>query len=100
MRCPDCGGEMVERQNPTAEQAWCGTWFDHPPVELGGCSRVRTILEPSAALLRQEDELHADHHARLGHVRCPTCERQPSRRPHFDNQPIYTSPEQQDRSEK
>jgi len=63
--CPGCGADMLPRTNPTPEQAWCGTWFDHVPVPLGGCTRFPTLLKPSAALLQQDADLRAEHESRL-----------------------------------
>lgn len=65
LKCRSCGAELVERANPTAIDAWCGTWFDHPPVAPGDCTRRDTVLIESEALKQQNAELLAEHESRL-----------------------------------
>lgn len=55
--CSRCGAALVARVNPTLEQAWCGEWFDHPPVPFDRCGNQRgSVLLASAALNRQDEE--------------------------------------------
>lgn len=63
--CRACGTTLVERTNPTWEQAWCGTWFDHPPAPDGDCTRKGTVLIESEALKQQNAELRAERESRL-----------------------------------
>lgn len=56
--CSRCGIALMARVNPTPEQAWCGKWFDHPPVPFGACGNQRgSALLPSTDLLKQNEEL-------------------------------------------
>lgn len=64
--CPQCGIGFIERANPTDIDAWCGTWFDHPPVGLGGCmQKTSSYLIESDALKRQNKELAEEAARRL-----------------------------------
>lgn len=62
-QCEGCGEIFVERQNPSKDAAWLGTWFDHPPVAKWSCTKTDdSVLVPSDALLEQERHLHDEHH--------------------------------------
>ncbi|ALJ19524.1 hypothetical protein [Microbacterium sp. No. 7] len=54
MNCPTCHAELTERKNPTPEQAWCGTWLDHPTQIWGTCD-MGNVLIPSAVLTDKEN---------------------------------------------
>lgn len=65
-QCPNCGVAFMERANSTDVDAWCGAWFDHPPVGLGGCmQRSSSYLIESDALKRQSRELAEEDARRL-----------------------------------
>ena len=44
------GTHLVKRTNPTADQAWCGTWYDCPESNLTAHTGCSTVLVPSAEL--------------------------------------------------
>jgi hypothetical protein len=56
----DCGLPMEERpaSRMTPEQAWCGTWYDHPRSTLCG-QGWSSVLIPSPALQAQLAEQRA-----------------------------------------
>ncbi|RIT64032.1 hypothetical protein D2E95_01500 [Mycobacteroides abscessus] len=52
-QCSTCG-EFLELRTPrTREQAFCGTWYDHPPRALGMLGHTATALLPSLELTEQ-----------------------------------------------
>lgn len=59
-QCPNGHGQMVLRDPKTysAEQAWCGVWYDCPPGPPGDSCRSSTLL-PSPALAAQYEEAQA-----------------------------------------
>lgn len=64
--CKGCGATLVERKNPTYEQAFCGTWFDHPPVERWSCLKINdSHLIASPQLLAQHEQMRVEHEAAL-----------------------------------
>ncbi len=54
--CDICGTDLVERTGATPEQAFCGTWFDHPARMRGLCD-FNSRLVPSDGLMKQMYEM-------------------------------------------
>lgn len=55
--CKVCGCALVLRSGfdghgngTTAEQRWCGVWYDHPPTRFGAFGHTSSVLLPSPEL--------------------------------------------------
>lgn len=55
-----CGVYLVVRDGSdghgngwTAEQRWCGVWYDHPPIAGGLLGHTSSVLLPSPELIDQ-----------------------------------------------
>lgn len=52
-KCDTCGDYLEVRKPHTREQAFCGTWYDHPPRAMGLVGHTASALLPSAELTNQ-----------------------------------------------
>lgn len=55
--CECCGMFLEIRQPGTRAQAFCGTWYDHPPAQHHLIGHTASVLLPSRELLAQLESM-------------------------------------------